>query len=220
MMVSVSSGAVICPLSPNRRRDYKRRSARLIEIPQPVVPTLMKIAKKSASILFLVVWFVFSPAMRASTGNGLKILGPAKTSLAVATQSIALSPELELTNTTQRTLGITHLGGGISDIKIEYNLRDMKGHIISLERRDFLGPTLSGARVWVTLLRPGESMRWKPEEALIYSHVQKQKYLLTAHLSIEPPSSVLETNLSDSDRDQITKSPLVFDSGDFVITVQ
>ena len=179
----------------------------------------MTIAKKSASLLFLFGWFVVSPAMRASTGNGLKILNPEKTPLAVATQSIALSPELELTNTTHETIGITHFGGAISSIKIEYHLRDMKGHVIPLERRDSLGSTLSGARVWVTLLRPGESMRWKPEEALIYFHVQKQKYLLTAHISIETPDPVWETNLSDGDRGHITKSPEVFDSGDFVITV-
>ena len=148
------------------------------------------------------------------------ILGPSHVTGAASSDTIRLSPDLRITNLTNAVLGIAYFGAQIKTSQLSYRLTDAHQKEIPLLRRDFLGSTLAGMRIGVTLLQRGQFVQWTPNEALIYPKPPKGRYWLVAHVEIPPLDRAVEAGLSDGERFQSDQTRHAFDSKPLEISVE
>jgi hypothetical protein len=135
--------------------------------------------------------------------------------------SVTLTPTLVIQNTSGDTLGIVHFGGGwLNNVSVAFEVVDAAGKKIPAIETVSLHSTLAGTRVWVSLLRPGESIAWNPDEATSFSIAQKGNYRLIAHVQIAVPETQFEVGIADSERLQITDAVHSFDSGAVAFSVE
>ena len=176
----------------------------------------MKYLVLLCSLIFFGCHHLDTPATQAA----LRIMGPVHLSISPASDSIRLSPELRLTNLTKSVVGIEHFGGQITIARLDYRFTDENRNEIPLLRRDFLGSTLAGIRIWTTLLSPDESVQWTPDEALVYPKVPKGRYWLVAHLEFGAPTPVADIGLSYGEKGEIDHKRQTFDSSPLEISVE
>jgi len=110
---------------------------------------------------------------RKRTDKQSKLLFPVPVVLDQVDHSVTLAPTLEIRNTSDDTLGIVYLGDWLANASVDYEILDSAGNKILPNRTVYLRSTLVGARIFVRLLKPGESIAWNPGVATSYSITRK-----------------------------------------------
>lgn len=152
--------------------------------------------------------------------QAVKVLFPVSVVLDQIDHSVTLAPTLEIRNTSDDTLGIVYLGDFLSNAGVDYEILDSAGNKILPNRTVYLRSTLVGARIFVRLLKPGESIAWNPGVATSYSITKRGNYRLFAHVKVAVPEPMFEVGMADADRLQISSTIHSFDSGVVTFSVE
>ncbi len=152
--------------------------------------------------------------------QAVKVLFPVPVVLDQVDHSVTLAPTLEIRNTSDDTLGIVYLGDWLANASVDYEILDSAGNKILPNRTVYLRSTLVGARIFVRLLKPGESIAWNPGVATSYSITKKGNYRLFAHVKVAVPEPMFEVGMADRDRLQISSTVHSFDSDAVTFSVE
>ena len=153
--------------------------------------------------------------------HAIKVSFPVPVVMDQLHQSITLNPTLELKNTSSDTLGLDHGRWGLDNVTVDYELFAPAGSKMRAIGTVSLRSVLAGTRVWVSLLKPGESITWSQNEATNYAVARRGMYRIIAHVHVAVPDpQMVAWCVPLIEAAQITGSVHHFDSDAFTFSVE